>query len=89
MTARKCAEELSYWLYWDTAGCHIIDAEKKMEEIIEKHMAQREARLVEALEIILPMAKGYAAEHPVGNNQDIVNEVESLTEHRQPREGTR
>lgn len=30
------------------------------------------------LNILLPMAKGYAAEHPVGNNQQIVSEAEAF-----------
>ena len=33
--------------------------------------------LLEALVLVLPMAKGYAAEHPVGRNQEIVNEVQA------------
>lgn len=39
--------------------------------------AERE-KLIEALGWILPMAKGYAAEHPVGNNQEIINEVNDI-----------
>lgn len=34
------------------------------------------ARLREALRVILPMAKGYAHEHPVGNNAFMVQEAE-------------
>ena len=31
--------------------------------------------LLEALVLVLPMAKGYAAEHPVGNNEAMVQEA--------------
>lgn len=37
---------------------------------------ERIAALTEALGFILPMAKGYAADHPVGRNREIVNEAE-------------
>lgn len=33
---------------------------------------------VGALQLILPLAKGYAAEHPVGSNQDYVLEAERV-----------
>ena len=33
------------------------------------------AAVVEALVIVLPMAKGYAAEHPLGNNEAMVREA--------------
>uniref|UniRef100_A0A6M3IYD5 Uncharacterized protein n=1 Tax=viral metagenome TaxID=1070528 RepID=A0A6M3IYD5_9ZZZZ len=35
------------------------------------------ATLKEALKWVLPMAKAYAAEHPVGRNQIIVNEAQA------------
>jgi cell division protein FtsB len=37
-------------------------------------------RLRNGLDAILPMAKGYAAEHNVGRNQEIVNEVVALNQ---------
>lgn len=40
-----------------------------------KQMRAELARLRDALSIILPMAKGYAAEHQVGNNQRMVDEA--------------
>lgn len=36
----------------------------------------RITELEEALRLILPMAKGYAAEHPVGRNQEMVIDAE-------------
>jgi len=35
-------------------------------------------RLREALQLILPMAKGYARAHPVGSNQKYIEEAEAL-----------
>ena len=35
-------------------------------------------RLREALQLILPLAKGYAAAHPVGSNQKYIEEAETL-----------
>jgi hypothetical protein len=39
---------------------------------------QQRERLVDALKLILPMAKGYAYEHNVGSNQKYVLETEQL-----------
>lgn len=36
-------------------------------------LRERITELREALTLILPLAKGYAAEHPVGSNQAYVN----------------
>jgi len=33
-------------------------------------------RLREALQLILPMAKGYAAAHPVGGNKEYIRDAE-------------
>ena len=40
-------------------------------------IAERD-RLLDALRLILPMAKGYAHEHPVGGNQEKVNEAAEI-----------
>ena len=42
-------------------------------------MAERLAKLEDALLLILPLAKGYAAEHPVGSNQVYVDQAEKVT----------
>ena len=39
----------------------------------------RVKELEEALDWVLPMSKGYAAEHPVGRNQEIVNQAVAIT----------
>ena len=44
-----------------------------------KDLAAAEARILElenALTLVMPMAKGYAAQHPVGSNQAIVNSAD-------------
>ena len=46
-----------------------------------EHVA-RIARLEEALRLVLPLAKGYAAEHPVGSNATYVAEAENVLEGR-------
>ena len=35
-------------------------------------------RLQEALRLILPLAKGYAHAHPVGSNQEYVNDARAI-----------
>ena len=47
------------------------------EAALEQERAEK-AELVAGLTVILPMAKGYAAEHNVGNNQKMVQEVEQF-----------
>ena len=42
--------------------------------LLYSHAAAIEA-VVRSMQVILPMAKGYAAEHPVGNNQQMVNDA--------------
>ena len=42
----------------------------------------RIARLEEALRLVLPLAKGYAAEHPLGSNAAYVAEAENVLEGR-------
>ena len=37
------------------------------------HLRARIERLENALSAVLPMALGYAADHPVGRNQEIAN----------------
>ena len=44
-----------------------------VQELVEVTLARR---MVEALELILPLAKGYAAEHRVGSNQTYVSQAE-------------
>lgn len=39
--------------------------------------------ITEALRLILPMAKGYAAEHPVGGNQRYVKQAEDALNKRE------
>lgn len=46
--------------------------------IAERKMKLEFAPLIEALRLILPMAKGYAAEHAVGSNERYVIEAELL-----------
>ena len=46
--------------------------------IAERKMKLKFAPLIEALRLILPMAKGYAAEHAVGSNERYVIEAELL-----------
>jgi len=48
---------------------------EQYDEIDRLNKVNRE--LVEALEIVLPMARGYAAEHNVGRNQEMVNEAQA------------
>lgn len=48
------------------------------EEQARSDYAERVRELAEALALILPLAKGYAAEHPVGSNAAHVAHAESL-----------
>jgi len=45
-------------------------AVERIERLKESH-----ERLVKALEVILPMASGYARAHPVGNNQAFIDQA--------------
>lgn len=56
-------EDLKYWL--EPIISHLATLEKRAE------------KMTEALGLILPMAKGWAHEHPVGGNKVIVEEVEA------------
>jgi len=49
---------------------HIVDANKMVPP-------DRVVELEEALRLMLPMAKGYAAEHPVGRNREMVIDAEN------------
>lgn len=60
----------------DLAGASLID-----EAIAALHPETRdEAPLFDALQWVLPMARGYAAEHPVGRNGEIVASAERVAE---------
>ena len=63
MLSREMAREYERTFRLD---CQLIQAKAEVE------------RLREALPLILPLAKGYAAAHPVGSNQKYVEEVEAL-----------
>ena len=41
-------------------------------------MSVKLVEMREALVLILPLAKGYAAEHPVGSNQEYVTHAETI-----------
>lgn len=43
-----------------------------------EEQSKAKAVVIEALECVLPMAKGYAYEHRVGRNRAIVDEAESV-----------
>lgn len=67
-------------------------AQAKIEELNRKVKQEREraGKVADYLAVILPMAKGYAAAHPVGNNQSMVSEAESaLAAYRAGPEGGR
>lgn len=49
----------------------------KLQELLSDMELQRDT-LASALRLILPLAKGYAAEHPVGSNERYVIEAELL-----------
>lgn len=49
----------------------------RLQEVVSDMETQR-STLVSALRLILPLAKGYAAEHPVGSNERYVIEAELL-----------
>jgi len=53
---------------------------------VEAGKAERE-KLIEALEWIIPMAKGYAVEHDVGRNREIVNHARAVLKDVQTKEG--
>lgn len=42
----------------------------------------KNAKLREALDVVLPMAKGYAAEHPVGSNQSYISHAQAALKRR-------
>ena len=48
-------------------------AEAQIDRLIDE-----KAKLIEALEWIIPMAKGYAVEHDVGRNREIVNHARAV-----------
>lgn len=43
-----------------------------------KHLERQRDELLAALQLILPMAKGYAVSNPVGSNAKYIADVESL-----------
>ena len=56
------------------------DADLNFVATFHPSLVARLLAVCEALELVLPMAKGYAAEHPVGSNQRYVEVAqESLT----------
>ena len=62
--------------------CEYCNTEHPLDQIADPHyciarLNERVEEIEEALEWVIPMAKGYASEHPVGRNQEIVNEAEA------------
>lgn len=64
---------------------HIITPMEERRRRLKESQAIREALqdVLLDLQIILPMAKGYAHEHPVGNNKDKVYGVDAVIEQAQ------
>jgi hypothetical protein len=50
----------------------------KMDRMYSRHAANVLPELVEALSLILPMAKGYAHKNAVGNNWKFVEQAEQI-----------
>lgn len=60
-----------------------IEADRAMTRALtiaetEKHLREARERLAEQLSYVLPMAKGFANEHDVGNNKRIIAEAEAV-----------
>lgn len=47
--------------------------------VVDDALAQQDyaAAIAQALDLVLPMARGYAAEHPVGNNATMIEQAEA------------
>ena len=72
--AEKAEKEL------DELKIHFAEHEQNVltiQMILEAKIQSKIKMLVEALILILPLAKGYAAEHSVGSNQIYVTEAET------------
>jgi hypothetical protein len=61
---------------WDWPG--VVAMLDHHEEALLRPAAPSDSEMRDAISLILPLAKGYAAAHPVGSNQAYVDYVESL-----------
>lgn len=61
-------------------GYTITRLEEENDRLLEKieTLERRNVDLSDALQWVLPMAKGYAVEHPVGNNAEIAQSAENV-----------
>ncbi len=60
---------------------HLVDSHRARHIFLDSELIKLTAeneQLKAALGFILPMAKGYAADHNVGRNREIVNEVQNI-----------
>jgi len=69
-----CSELKSHWPSQDDPE---LDDEDKCCLLLGQRAALEIERLRDALRLILPMAKGYAHQNPVGSNQDYVSQAEA------------
>lgn len=70
-TLRERGDDIQY--VDPTSAIRLWDAADEID-----HLRSRNERLEDALMIVLPMAKGYAHEHPVGANQEKCDHAERL-----------